>query len=474
MFFVAALLWFTIGFRNAMLTIIAIPFSLLTAIVFFPILDISINSSTLIGMLLVSGMLVDDAIIVLENIYRKIEEGMELHAAVLEGANEVLWPVTVAVTTTIAAFAPLLLVAGTAGKFVSVMPKCVVVCLAASLFECLLILPAHYLDFGSRHGTEPGRPGSPDRATGGLVAAIGGLRRRTDAAFDRLRDAYRRVLRPVITHRASFAVLLAAFLTATFAAGTRLRFELFPGEFSNYSISLETPPDFSLERTSALTEQIEALILELPEDDVDDFNTVVGLSVDLNYDRILAPNLALTTVAIPQTEANQLRPQDVMARAQAKLDAFRRGSSRRDRRAARRVGSLRPTRRPSRGGAHPERGLRDQQADRPGDQGYLTTIPGVSGIDDSLKEGPREIRLRIDDDRAAAYGLTFDDLARALRAANDGSSRRASVRPPPSRTTTSACCSSPDQRDRVSTCSRWRYAAGTVAWYDSRTSPTSK
>ena len=100
-------------------------------------------------MLLVSGMLVDDAIIVLENIYRKIEEGEDLRSAVVKGANEVLWPVVAAVTTTVAAFAPLLLVEGTAGKFISVLPKCVVVCLIASLFECLVILPAHYLDISA-------------------------------------------------------------------------------------------------------------------------------------------------------------------------------------------------------------------------------------------------------------------------------------------------------------------------------------
>ncbi|MGE4650815.1 MAG: efflux RND transporter permease subunit, partial [Myxococcota bacterium] len=150
MLLVLALLWFTVGFRNSLLTVIAIPFSFLTAIIFFPLLDISINSNTLIGMLLVSGMLVDDAIIVLENIYRHIEDGVEIRAAVVKGANEVLWPVTAAVMTTVAAFAPLLLVGGTAGKFLEVLPKCVVVCLLASLFECLLILPAHYLEFGSR------------------------------------------------------------------------------------------------------------------------------------------------------------------------------------------------------------------------------------------------------------------------------------------------------------------------------------
>ena len=73
----------------------------------------------------------------------------------------------------------------------------------------------------------------------------------------------------------------------------RLPIELFPGEYLNFNISLEAPPDFSLERTSALTRQIEARLLAMPESDIRDFNTIVGLSVDLNYDRVLAPNLAL-------------------------------------------------------------------------------------------------------------------------------------------------------------------------------------
>jgi len=424
MVLVAALLWFTIGFRNAMLTIIAIPFSFLTAIIFFPILDISINSNTLIGMLLVSGMLVDDAIIVIENIYRKIEEGMELRSAVLAGANEVLWPVAAAVVTTIAAFAPLLLVGGTAGKFVSVMPKAVIVCLIASLFECLLILPAHYLDFGSRRGTgsrsaaEGARKGSTPWQQ--LVGFFEGLRIAMDGAFDRLRGVYRRALQPIITHRFSFGVLFGAILLATAAGSTRLQFDLFPGEFSKLNISLEAPPDFSLEQTSAVTRRIEKRLLSMPKNDIEDFNTVVGLSIDLNFDRILAPNLALITVAIPQNEENQLRPQDVLARVADNLNEFARMNPRDV--VALRIESERygpPIGRPVE--------VRIQSEDfavnkRIADEikGYLATIPGVRAIDDNLKEGPREIRLEIDDERAGQYGLTFEDLARALRSANDG------------------------------------------------------
>ena len=326
MFLVAALLWFTIGFRNAMLTIIAIPFSFLTAIIFFPILDISVNSSTLIGMLLVSGMLVDDAIIVLENIYSKIEEGLPLKEAVLKGANEVLWPVATAVMTTVAAFAPLLLVGGTGGKFVSVMPKCVVVCLIASLFECLVILPAHYLDFGSRQSARAKAAAKKGTSLLGPLAPVQGffesLRIGMERLFDTLRAGYLVMLRPVITHRFSFLVFFAAFLMLTAAASTRLNFDLFPGEFSTYNVSLESPPDFSLEQTSAVTQDLEAILMDLPEGDVLDFNTIVGLSINLNYDRIIAPNLALTTVAIPQTEQNQIRPQAVLDRVKERMKAY--------------------------------------------------------------------------------------------------------------------------------------------------------
>ena len=99
---------------------------------------------------MVSGMLVDDAIIILENIYRHVEEGVPLREAIVRGAEEVMWPVTAAIATTVAAFIPMLLVTGTSGEFMAILPKTVILCLLGSLFEALVILPAHYLDFGSR------------------------------------------------------------------------------------------------------------------------------------------------------------------------------------------------------------------------------------------------------------------------------------------------------------------------------------
>jgi multidrug efflux pump len=447
MLLVMAFLWFTIGFRNSLLTIIAIPFSFLTAILFFPVLGISINSNTLIGMLLVSGMLVDDAIIVLENIYRKIEEGTALRDAIIRGANEVLWPVTAAVMTSIAAFAPLLLIGGTSGKFVSVLPKCVVVCLIASLFECLVILPAHYLDFGSRSGAK--RSDRPAVGWRRIPAFFQGLRYRMDRVFERLREVYVRALRPVLTHRFAFGSLLAASLFAVFVAAQRLPIELFPGEYISFNISLETEPDYSLHRTSEVATRIEERLLTMPSSDVEDFNTTVGFSIDLNYDRILAPNLALIVVAITQTEANQLKPEAALRRIHDLLEDFRAENPEG-------IVSLRvepepygpPVGRPVEVRIQGEDfAINKTIADEL--KVYLGTIPGVSAIDDNLKEGPREIRLRIDDERAGQYGLTFEDLAQALRQANDGAVTSSFRSPTAVEDDDIRVLLEPGQRDRV-------------------------
>ncbi len=417
--FVMAILWFTIGFRNAALTVIAIPFSFLTAMILFPILDISINSTTLIGMLLVSGMLVDDAIIVLENIYRRIEEGEPLREAVVKGAEEVLWPVVAAVSTTCAAFLPLLLIQGTAGKFVAILPKAVLVCLVASLLECLLILPAHYLDFGSRRGkardTEP-RHGWRGR----VVRATHAMRSRVDAGLDSLRRGYVAALDVVLAQRAAFGALAFSILVFAAAAATHLPVDLFPGEFDTFNVLLETSPDSSLQETDRIARDLDAEIAPFVGDDLVDFATIVGVSVDSNYDDLSGPNLSMSYLVMEQTDQNAMAPERVLFRVKERVDAYR--AAHPDGIAELRVAAQQDG--PPIG---PPVEVRIQGDDwRLGKAiasemiAFLRTVPGVYNIEDNLKEGPPEIRLLVDEERAARQGLGFEDLGRALRGANDG------------------------------------------------------
>jgi len=106
-------------------------------------LGASINLLSMFGLIIVLGIIVDDAIVIGENIYRHVEEGMPPVQAAIVGAEEVLWPVIVAVGTTIGAFAPLFFVSGQIGDFMSELPLVVISALSVSLIEALVILPAH-------------------------------------------------------------------------------------------------------------------------------------------------------------------------------------------------------------------------------------------------------------------------------------------------------------------------------------------
>jgi multidrug efflux pump subunit AcrB len=117
--------------------------SFMGAFALMPTLGVSINMISLFAFVMVLGIVVDDAIVVGENIYRHHELGKEGAAAAIDGAREVAVPVTFSILTTIAAFAPMLLVGGTMGEVMGVVPLVVIACLVFSLVESLLILPTH-------------------------------------------------------------------------------------------------------------------------------------------------------------------------------------------------------------------------------------------------------------------------------------------------------------------------------------------
>ena len=140
--------------RLAFWVSLGIPISFLGALALMPGVDVSINVLSLFGFVLVLGIVVDDAIIVGENIYRHQEEHGDGMRGAIEGAYEIAKPVTFAVLTTVAAFSPLLFVPGVLGKVFRVIPLVVIACLLFSLLESLNILPAHL-----SHIPKRGRPG---------------------------------------------------------------------------------------------------------------------------------------------------------------------------------------------------------------------------------------------------------------------------------------------------------------------------
>lgn len=124
----------------------------------------TVNLLSMFGLIVVLGIIVDDAIVIGENIYRHVEEGMPPVQAAIKGAEEVMWPVIVAVTTTIGAFAPLFFIQGQIGDFMAQLPLVVIAALSISLVEALIILPAHLRHLPPVNGTDDsGQPAKPGR-----------------------------------------------------------------------------------------------------------------------------------------------------------------------------------------------------------------------------------------------------------------------------------------------------------------------
>ncbi len=141
-FLVIAVVLVAMGARNSFFVGIAIPFSLLLTLAVLSIAGITLNFVVLFSLILALGMLVDNAIVIVENIYRHQQIGFGRVEAALKGTAEVAWPITTSTLTTLAAFFPLLFWPGIMGEFMSYLPITVIISLSASLFVALVINPA--------------------------------------------------------------------------------------------------------------------------------------------------------------------------------------------------------------------------------------------------------------------------------------------------------------------------------------------
>ncbi|RUM88958.1 MAG: hypothetical protein DSZ23_03880, partial [Thermodesulfatator sp.] len=139
-------LYLFLNLRVSLTVLLGIPTAFLISFVYLAYRGESINMLSLFSFLMALGMVVDDAIVIGENIYRQMEKGLDHVRAAIQGAAEVFWPVCAATFTTVAAFLPLLMLTGDIGKFLKIIPIFVSTVLLASLVEALFILPVHAVE----------------------------------------------------------------------------------------------------------------------------------------------------------------------------------------------------------------------------------------------------------------------------------------------------------------------------------------
>ncbi|MCP3923510.1 MAG: efflux RND transporter permease subunit [Desulfobacterales bacterium] len=251
---VFSILWFFLDTRLSFWAGMGIPVSLVGGVAILWFTGNTFNMLTLFGLIMVLGIVADDAIIVGEAIYVQRQKGVPPLQAAVNGVSEVGMPVVAAVLTTIVAFIPLAHIDGVLGKFVACLPVAVISCLAISLIECLILLPAHLSEL-----PDPNKKKKPKNV---ILKYIDKVHTFTSEGMEKFSDKiYRPFIERIIKYRyllvsSSVMVLL---LTAGMFMGGFIKYQVFPSR-DGYVVTadIEYPEGTTFETTEKAVEKIEA------------------------------------------------------------------------------------------------------------------------------------------------------------------------------------------------------------------------
>ena len=244
-----------LGWRNAIISCVEIPLTFAAVFIIMSLYGETLNGNSMFALVLVLGLVVDHAIVIMENMYRHLQLGKDKKTAAIDGTNEVAIPVISATLTTIAVFLPLILLPGIMGKFMRPIPVLISVALAVSTLFALMFIPIHFAEFGKKSVKEP-------------------------QWFIRIREFFRRAatfcyMRKIRTLLVVFAfVILLPILAAPF-----IKVEFFAQEFmSQFMIDIEMARGTNRATTNKVVEKFEKRILPLVGN-----GEIVGVSASVGY-----------------------------------------------------------------------------------------------------------------------------------------------------------------------------------------------
>jgi len=319
---VVTVLMFFLGFRNALFVGFAIPMSMFMSFVVLSLLGYTLNTMILFGLIMGLGMLVDNGIVVVENVYRLMSEGVPRVQAAKQGISEIAFPIIISTATTVAAFVPLGLWPGIFGQFMIYFPITLSVVLGSSLFVAIFMnsmLVSKFMEVGDKELSRKqlirislilGGFGLFILVFGGAMRGLGTLMILTAALFwaykygikrwankfqagslVRFENWYERQLKRALTGKnvywyfgSTVLLLLSAFMFFGMSVGAgRTNIEFFPNNTPNQIIVyIEYPQGTDIEKTNTITKDIEkrvAEVLNAPEQLDKGYNFLVEASV---------------------------------------------------------------------------------------------------------------------------------------------------------------------------------------------------
>ncbi|HEX4422348.1 MAG TPA: multidrug efflux RND transporter permease subunit [Kofleriaceae bacterium] len=268
------------SWRATLIPLLTVPVSLVGAFALFPLFGFSVNTLSLFGLVLAIGLVVDDAIVVVEAVEHHIEEGMAPRAATLAAMKQVQGPVIAIALILAAVFVPVAFMGGIVGRLYQQFALTVAISVLISAFNALTLSPALSALLL--------RPRSKHRGV------LGRLGDKFNRGFGRATDGYVRVNRLLVRKLVIPLVLLAGVGALSAMIGTKLPSGFIPDEDQGYAIiGVQLPDGASLQRTKAVLEQINQILAK--QDGVATYNGVAGFSL---FTRTAAPYSGLAFIGL--------------------------------------------------------------------------------------------------------------------------------------------------------------------------------
>lgn len=394
---VLAVVFFFIGGRSAFFVSIAIPLSMLITFVLLRMLGITLNMVVLFSLILALGMLVDNGIVIVENIYRHMQEGKGRFQAAMDGTNEVAWPVITSTLTTVGAFFPMIFWPGIMGEFMSYLPRTVILALFGSLFVALVINPV----FSARYQTAA----PPKFADNGTEKITGGRR------------IYLGMLEWALDHRyVVLVVSVAMFFASIVAFGMFGKgVEFFPSaEPKRADVNIKAPVGTNLDATDRFMRVVERVGEEYKDVRFVIANTGSGSGGTFGGGGT-GTHLGAVTLDFKPIAEREVSSSSIINEVRERLTAMITGA---EVRAEEEKGGP-PTGSPVNleiyGKDMRELGAIVEQV-----RTIMRDIPGPVDVKDDFVSGKPEVQIRVDKERAALLGLDTYTIAYTIKAAING------------------------------------------------------
>lgn len=408
---VCLILFFFMGLKNAILIATSIPLSFLISFTVLNLMGITLNMIVLFTLILVLGIIVDDAIVVIENIYRLQEkENYSPHDASVEAPREVVFPVTIATLTIIASFFSLLFFPGIVGSFMKYMPITLIVCLLSSLFVAMIISPiqaAVFINYKKEKIKSRKKKFRP-------VARF--LEHFDEKFFGTALRIYEKAVRKSLKYRKTsltlvFGILIAVFmLYGAFNNGV----EFFPDvEPNSVNINITTPVGTNIEETNSIAQKIEK---KLPKDEnIETVVVNVGSSNNpLDFSGEGIPNKSVITINFYDKEERNVSSFETLEKIRQSIADVPGGTIEVEKEEhGPPVGK--PVNIEISGDDFVKLGEIAEQVKR-----EIQNIPGLTDLKDNYDKTKPEIQVIVDREKAALYRLNTAMIGATVRTAING------------------------------------------------------